>query len=35
MDPVAAQAEYNRLFGDLIALEQRRKVLVVRASGAL
>jgi DNA primase len=35
MDPVVAQAEYNRLFGDLIALEQRRKVLVVRASGTL
>ncbi len=35
MDPVTAQAEYNRLFGDLIALEQRRKVLVVRASGAM
>ena len=26
MDPVAAQADYNRLFGDLIGLEQRRKV---------
>jgi DNA primase len=35
MDPVAAQADYNRMFGDLIALEQRRKVLVERASGAL
>ena len=36
MDPVAAgQAEYNRLFGDLIGLEQRRKVLIDRASGAL
>jgi DNA primase len=35
MDPVAAQADYNRLFGDLIALEQRRKVLMDRASGAL
>ena len=35
MDPVAAQAEYNRLFGDLIGLEQRRKVLIERASGAL
>jgi DNA primase len=34
MDPVAAQADYNRLFGDLIAMEQRRKVLVERASGA-
>jgi DNA primase len=35
MDPVAAQADYNRMFGDLIGLEQRRKVLVERASGAL
>ena len=35
MDPVAVQAEYNRLFGDLIGLEQRRKVLMGRASGAL
>ena len=33
--PVAAQADYNRLFGDLIGLEQRRKVLMERASGAL
>jgi DNA primase len=35
MDPIAGQGEYNRLFGDLIGLEQRRKVLVERASGAL
>ena len=35
MDPVAAQADYNRMFGDLIGLEQRRKVLIERASGAL
>jgi DNA primase len=35
MDPVAAQGDYNRLFGDLIGLEQRRKVLIDRASGAL
>jgi DNA primase len=35
MDPVAAQTEYNRLFGDLIGLEQRRKVLIDRSSGAL
>ena len=34
-DPVAAQAEYNRMFGDLIGLEQRRRVLIDRASGAL
>ena len=31
---MAAQADYNRLFGDLIGLEQRRKVLIDRASGA-
>jgi DNA primase len=35
LNPVAGQAEYNRLFGDLVALEQRRKVLSERASGAL
>ena len=35
MDPMTAQAEYNRLFGDLIGLEQRRKVLIDQASGAL
>ena len=34
MNPVAEQAAYNRLFGDLIALEQRRKVLLERAVGA-
>jgi DNA primase len=34
-DPVAAQAEFNRMFGDLIGLEQRKKVLMERASGAL
>jgi DNA primase len=34
-DPVAAQAEYGRMFGDLIGLEQRRKVLMDQASGAL
>jgi DNA primase len=28
-------AEYNRLFGDLVALEQRRKVLADRVSGAI
>ena len=28
-------AGYNRIFGDLVALEQRRKVLAERASGAL
>jgi DNA primase len=34
-DPISAQAEYNRMFGDLIALEQRRKVLIGRAAGGL
>jgi DNA primase len=35
LNPVTEQAEYNRLFGDLVALEQRRKVLAERAAGAL
>jgi DNA primase len=35
LNPVAGQGEYNRLFGDLVALEQRRKVLSERVSGAL
>jgi DNA primase len=35
LNPVAAQGEYNHMFGDLVALEQRRKVLSDRASGAL
>jgi len=35
LSPVAEQAEYNRMFGDLVALEQRRKVLSDRAAGAL
>jgi DNA primase len=35
LSPVAAQGDYNRMFGDLVALEQRRKVLSERASGAL
>ncbi|MBO0773443.1 MAG: DNA primase, partial [Actinobacteria bacterium] len=34
MSPVEEQG-FNRLFGDLIALEQQRKVLVERAAGAL
>jgi len=33
--PVAEQADYNRMFGDLVAFEQRRKVLSERAAGAL
>jgi DNA primase len=35
MDPTAAQPEYSRVFGDLLGLEQRRKVLVQKASGDL
>ena len=30
MNPVTEQAEYNRMFGDLIALEQRHRVLIER-----
>jgi DNA primase len=33
--PVTDQADYNRMFGDLVAFEQRRKVLSERAAGAL
>ena len=33
MNPVTEQAEYNRLFGDLVALEQRRKLLAERSGG--
>ena len=35
LSPVDATAAYNRMFGDLVSLEQRRKVLSDRASGAL
>ena len=35
LNPVTETAEYNRLFGDLVALEQRKKVLSERAAGAL
>jgi len=35
LSPVTDQADYNRMFGDLVALEQRRKVLSERAAGAL
>jgi DNA primase len=35
MNPVEEQAAYNRLFGDLVALEERRKPLLERASGAI
>jgi DNA primase len=34
MNPVEEQAAYNRMFGDLVALEQRRKSLLDRATGA-
>ncbi len=34
MNPVTGQTEYNRMFGDLVALEQRRKLLLERAAGA-
>ena len=33
MNPVEEQADYNRLFGDLMALEQRRQVLLRRLTG--
>jgi DNA primase len=33
MNPVDEQAEYGRLFGDLMALEQRRQALLKRATG--
>ncbi|HEV2375004.1 MAG TPA: DNA primase [Streptosporangiaceae bacterium] len=35
LSPVDAQSEYNRIFGDLVALEQRRKALLERGSGEL
>lgn len=35
LDPVEQQADYNKLFGELISLEQRRRVLRERAIGAL
>jgi len=34
LNPVETQSEYNRTFGDLVALEQRRKALVEKAAGA-
>jgi DNA primase len=33
INPVQQQAEHYRLFGDLVALEQRRKALIDRAAG--
>jgi DNA primase len=35
MSPVDEQVKYNRLFGDLVALEERRKPLMKRAAGAI
>jgi DNA primase len=35
LSPVEETAAYNRMFGDLVSLEQRRKVLSDRAGGAL
>jgi len=34
MNPVEEQAGYNRMFGDLVGLEKRRKALLDRAAGA-
>ena len=34
MNPVEEQASYNRMFGDLVGLEKRRKALLERAAGA-
>jgi DNA primase len=34
-DPISAQTDYNRMFGDLIGLEQRRKLLIGRADGTV
>jgi len=33
-NPIEDQASYNRMFGDLVGLEKRRKALLDRASGA-
>jgi DNA primase len=35
LNPVEDQPEYNRTFGDLVALEQRRRALLEKAAGAL
>ena len=35
LSPVEETAGYNRMFGDLVSLEQRRKVLSDRAAGSL
>jgi DNA primase len=34
LNPVEEQQEYNRMFGELVALEQQRRVLRERAAGA-
>ncbi len=34
LNPVEEQQDYNRLFGELVALEQQRRVLRERAAGA-
>jgi DNA primase len=34
MNPVTEESDYNHLFGDLVALEQRRKLLLERTDGA-
>ena len=34
MNPVEEQASYNRMSGDLVGLEKRRKALLDRAAGA-
>jgi DNA primase len=33
MNPVEEQTAYNRMFGDLVALETRRRALLDRAAG--
>ena len=33
MNPLEEQARYNRMFGDLVALETRRRALIDRAAG--
>jgi len=35
MNPVDEQTAYNRMFGDLVALEQRKKTLMDQSGGAL
>ena len=34
MNPMEEQAGYNRMFGDLVGLEKRRKALLDRAAGS-